>query len=445
MHRHPQTNLLYLPLVLLLLFGLNACQEGELDLSDDFISFPSYTALVDTVTIQLSTFKEDSVITSGTGAALVGYYQHPILGGQEAKSYFALNAPPDFNWDNNKQIYDSLVMVLRVNTYSIGDTSTNVSYSAHRLTQTISASSDEALYNTSQFGYEPEPIAQTSFRLFPHEDKYLRMRINDTFANELIDFLNANSQHSEKDKLFNEQFKGLVLQSDTNISRAVAGYEVNDTACYLRMYSHLTGLEPTNIINNFSLSHSSNQFNQLTSHNTSVIFNQLSSKKHVVNAQESGHVALLQAGSGLKLRIDFPSLNNLQELKQHGYIIKAEMRLKPNMHLMKTSDLPTKIYFGDIYRANEIWGYLSDSEGNPLGAQLTIDKMYGENTYYTVDLTSYLSNRLNEEVIDTDLGLVVSLHDDVLGNTYSWLAINGQSASTNASQLLLYYYYYDIK
>lgn len=443
MRRHSLIELLYLPLVLLSVFGLSSCQEGELDLGDDFISFPTYTALIDTVTIQLSTFKEDSVITSGTGNALIGYYHHPIMGGQEAKSFFSMSYPSDFSWDKDKQVYDSLVMVLRTNNYSIGDTTVEANFSVHRLSEKITTNTDGKLYNTSSFSYELVPLAQKLFRPYPQHEKRFTMRMDDTFASELIEFFNTYGNHTDKSSLFEEQFYGLLMQCDTNLTRSAIGHEVNDTSCYLRMYSHKTGLEQSNIIDDFALSNSTYQFNQLTSNDETVQFNQLPDKKSVIKEQNSGNMALLQSGSGLKFRIDFPTLNNLLELQNKGYIIKAEIRLKPDMTLMKTSDLPDNLYIGDIYRANDIWGYLTDSNGNTMTSNLNIDNIYHENTYYSFDLTGYLNSRLEEQVVDIEQGLVITLPDDDMGSAYTWLAINGQSAASNASQLLLYYYYYD--
>lgn len=432
-----------IPFLFLLLLGSQACQEGELDLGDDFISFPTYTALIDTVTMQLSTFKADSIVTSSTSNALVGHYRHPILGGQEALSYFSLNYPTSYSWDDEKQVFDSLVVVLKPNAYSIGDTTVDAHFQTHRLNEKIETHDDGKLYNTSSFSYDELPIAQTSFRPYPQQKEKLTLRLDDAFAHEIIDFLNTNKNHVDKTTLFAEQFKGFVFRSDTNLTKVAMGFTVSDTSCYLRLYSHIVGLEQEDITNDFPLSNSTLQFNQLNSNDQSVIYNQISDGKSTLKSGESDKVVLLQSGSGLKFRIDFPTLNNLLELKTKGYIVKAVLNLRPDMTLMKTSDLPASIYIADIYRANEIWGYLTDSNGNPVASQLTIDKMYHEDTYYSFDLTGYLNTRLLEPVVDIDQGLVITLPDADMGSSFSWLAINDQTVTSNPSELLLYYYYYD--
>lgn len=436
-------NRLQVYFVCLSAISFTSCQKGELSLGDDFINFPTYTALIDTVTMQLSTIRNDSIVTSGTSNALIGYYHHPIMGGQEAQSYFSLNFPSEFTWDSDNQVFDSLVAVLHSNTYSIGDTAIDAHLNMHRLTQKIENHSDGKLYNTSTFGYDENPLAYERFRPFPAGEEQITMRINDAFAQELIAFFNTYNNHVDKADLFADQFKGLLFKCDTNLTRAALGYMVNDTANYLRMYSHFSELEQNKIVDDIALSGSMGQFNHLRSTDGSIIFNQIPDGKSLLKAQDSNNIVLLQSGSGFMFRADFPSMNNLLELKNKGYIVKAELRLKPDMSQMKTADLPPKLYIGDIYRANETWGYLTDSEGNPMTSQLYIDNIYHENTYYSFNITDYFNQRLSDPVIDTNLGLVFTLPDDNMGSTYSWLAINGQTHSNTSSELLLYYYYYD--
>ncbi|WP_430810083.1 MULTISPECIES: DUF4270 family protein [unclassified Carboxylicivirga] len=432
----------FLPFFVLLI-GNQACQRGALDLGDDFINFPTYTALIDTVTVQLSTIRADSIATSGTEKALIGYYKHPLLGGQAAQSYFAISYPTDFSWNQDHQIFDSLVVMLEPDSYWVGDTCTDAQFQVHRLLEEIAVNEDGNLYNYSSFEYDTTPLAQQCFQPYPQKQEPLAMRLNDGFAYELIEFLTKYENHVDRTSLFSEVFKGLTIKCDTNITRSVLSFNVSDSSCYMRLYSHITGLEQENVSYDFLLSDQQSQFNQLRTISPSGTFQQIKNSKSILKAQESEHRALLQAGIGYKIRIDFPCLNNLLELKSKGYIVNAELRLKPDMQLMQAADLPPHVYAGEIYRANEIWGYLSDTNGNILSSSLVMDPMYHEDTYYAFNLSTYLSNRLNEAVVDTDLGLVITLPDDNMGCSFNWLAINGQSSPLHQSKLLLYYYYYD--
>ncbi|TRX70407.1 DUF4270 family protein [Carboxylicivirga sp. M1479] len=429
-------------LITTLAFLLMSCQKGELNLGDHVINSSTYTTLIDTVYIQLSTIKEDSISTLATSNAIVGYFRHPLLSGQEAKSYFSMGYPQNFSWDNEKQTFDSLVVVLKPNGYSIGDTTVDVRIQMHTLEEVLETNDDSKLYNTSSFKYSDTSIASATFRPYPNENEELTMRIDDAFALEIINFLNEYENHVDKTSLFKDEYKGFVFSCDTSITRSVLGYSVSDSSAYIRLYSHFSGLEKEEHITDFSLA-SSVHFNQLQSHNKSIRYNQIADGKSMVKSQQTSNKVLLQSGSGLKFRVDFPTMQNLVEFETKGHIVKAELQLKPDMTIMNRTDLPSNIYIGDIYRANDIWGYLTDSDSNPLSSSLYIDQLYHEKTYYSFDLTNYINSRLIETVIDTDRGLVITLPDTEMGSTFNWLAINGYGRTTRSSKLLLYYYYYD--
>ncbi len=425
------------------LIFFTSCQQGKLELGDDFINSNSYTALIDTVSIQLSTIKADSVATSGTGNGLVGYYHHPLTGGQEAKSYFSLYPPASFTWNKATEVFDSLVMVLQPNTYSIGDTLMDALFKVHELSHEIKVHTNGKLYNTSVFACDDETIGQTLFRPSPKHKEELNIRLSDSYALDLIHFLTEYENHNDKHTLFKDKFKGFVLKSDTSITRSALGFTVSDTTAYLRLYSHINGLEKEEITKDFSLASENTYFNQVSSPNQTVIYNQLCDGKDILKEQDSNGTVLLQAGTGFKIRIDFPTLNNLLELKSKGHIVKAELRLKPDMSVMRTTDLPAHVFIGDIYIANNIWGYLTDGDGNPIPSALLLDHLYHEDTYYSFDLTNYINSRLTEQVIDSERGLVITLPNTDIGNSFTWLALKGQTQKNNQSKLLLYYYYYD--
>ena len=425
-----------------LLIALTSCQKGELKLGDNFINSNSYTALIDTVSIQLSTIKADSIVTSSTANGLVGYYRHPLMGGQEAETFFALNPPDNFTWDDTGQVFDSLVMVLRSNTYSIGDTTVDVLFRVHPLSEKIEVNDDGKLYNTSTFAYREEPMGKIRFTPYPKRKEELNIRLDDSYATELIDFLNTYENHDDKLDLFKDKFKGFVVDCDTVITRSALGFILSDTASCLRLYSHIDKLEKEEITNNFSLS-SESTFNRLSSPDQAVIYNQIANGKVALTEQKSNGTALLQSGSGLKIRIDFPTISSLSELKNKGHIVKAEIRLKPDMSIMQTADLPARIFISDIYIANDIWAYLSDDNSQPISCNLNLDDAYHEDTYYSFDLSNYINSRLTEQIIDPKRGLVISLPDTNTGSSFTWLAVNGQSRKNNQSELLLYYYYYD--
>lgn len=431
-----------IPAYLIISIWFSSCQEGELDMDDSYVYTSTYTALIDTVTLQLSTIV-DTVVTSNTSNALVGYYQHPVMGGQAALSYFSLNMPSDFTWDTDEEVFDSLTLILRPNAYSIGDTMVDASFSIHELMETIELDDDDnSLYNTNSFQYKSTPVGSQNFRPYPQEKEEVEIRLNDSYALRIIEFLNEYENHVDKSSLFEDEYKGLVVKCDTNTTRAAIGFQVSDTTSYLRLYSHTVDLEKREKEQTLSLK-SPLHFNEIYANNKDIIYNKLEDKKGNLPEQKTNGMVMLQSGLGYRFRVDFPALNNLLELEVKGHIVKAELRIYPDMNIMKSGDLPSSLNIGDIYRANEVWGSLSDANGNPLTSRLILDNIYHEDTYYSFDLTNYINSRMQEPIVDTDRGLFITLPNTNMGSSLMWLAANGHTVTKNNSKLLLYYYYYD--
>jgi len=427
---------------ILILF--NSCQQGELSMGDDFISSGSYTTLIDTVNVQLSTIKADSIVTSSASQGLVGYLHHPFTGGQEARTYFALHSPSDFKWDSQTQVLDSLVLILGSNSYSIGDTTCDVRLKVHALSEAIQPHDDGKLYNSSSFLFKDPALAQVQFRPYPSKKGKLRIRLSDDYAQEMIDLLVRYNQHEDQATLFKNQFNGFVILSDTSLTRSVLSYAISDTSSYLRLYSHVNGLEKVEKTDDLRLSTKNKLFNQFCLSDEANTYHQdLTNGKALLKEQKSNGRTLLQSGYGYRIRVDFPSLDKLLELKAKGYIVKAELRLIPDMQHMQSRSLPPFLYIREINRANTLGGYLMNANKKPLLSHLHVDHMYHEETAYTFDLTNYMHSRLAAPIVDTDYGLVITLPETKQSSSLEWLAVYGQSVKHKQSQLRLYYYYYD--
>jgi hypothetical protein len=428
---------------------LPSCQNGDLDMGSTFIHSSTYTELIDTVTIEFSSFKEDSVITSGTGSALIGYYQHPILGGQSSKSYFQLKTPAGFAWDEDEEVLDSLVLKLQPNGYWEGDTMQTTFLKVHELDEKMlllnadGKKNETTFYNVQSFKSKPEAIGQYTYKPRPTKGEELEIRLSNEYAKKIIDFMVDHKDHESKSTLFEDEFKGLLIECDSSLTSSLMGYEITDSACHMRLYSHIKKIYKNEREQVITLA-TGTQFNSLQSNNSNVLFNQLEQKRDVLGESETQQNAILQSGTGLKIRIDFPTLNNILELKNEGTIIKAQLMLRPNMKVMDWEKLPSNIYFGYVDKINNIEGYMTDANNNNVSSTPIIDKKYDENTIYTVDITNYINSRLaNEAVVDTDKGIVITLPDGTMGSTYNNLVLNGHEADENKSELLLYYYYYD--
>ncbi len=433
-------------LIVVVLFAyLISCSEGDLDIGQDFIDYSSYTALIDSVSIQLSTIKDDSVSTSAPKNALIGHYQHPLLGNQECRSFLPINAPTNYTWED-KEVLDSISLILRPSSYFLGDTSESMTINVHLLNESIEVNDDDYLSNNSSFEViEDAPLGSYTFKPKPNSGERIEINLNTDFAERIIEFIQEYKNDDEKADLFRETFYGLRLSSTQSASNGVIGISTSDSIPYLRLYSHVVGLEKVSKYRDIELNNSSTSFNQIINYNQDNVYNQISTSKQKLVENESEGLSILQAGSGYKIRIDFPYLNNLLELKQLGHVIKAELHLIPDMTLQSWQDLPGTIYLSELDKNNVFQSYIVTSNNDAITPILYTDQLYDENSYYVCDISDYINALLSLDMIDTGYGLCMTLPVEDLSSSLDGLILKGNKSDGFSSKLHLYYYYYDKK
>ena len=439
------SKLLLLVSIALSALCLTSCDEGDLDVAKGFVRSDTYTALIDTVSINLSSIKADSVQTSGRESGLVGYYNNPLIGSQKATSYFGITTPEGFSWDKEKQVIDSIALIIKPNGYSIGDTSSVISFQVYQLKEQVVKNNSGYLNNINHFDFEEEPLGTKELLIWPGEQKSIHLKLNQQLAVDIIDFIDENKGLSTYTTLFRENFKGFVLQTDTLLTNAIIGIDIDSDECLLRLYSHKSTLEEQEITTDFDLLLSTNHFTQIEESNLLSPWDQITSEKDRLNENQTDSECLIQNGNGYRIRIDFPHLNNLLEIKEQGRIVKAELVLRPVMDYIKYADLPSTIYINEIDKINSLGDFLYNTSGETLTPTLYKDVINNKNTYYSFDITNYINTRIQEAIVDTDQGLAISFTDSNAGTQLDYMVMGGYFNQNYKSELKIYYYYYDIQ
>jgi hypothetical protein len=433
-------------LISTLITSIQGCSEGTLNLGGDMIHTSTYTALVDTVSFTLSTIKKDSVVTSGTSTALIGSYHNPELGQLEAVTYFEMNYPANFNWDK-KEVFDSITLVLHPNGYSLGDTLVPLALYVNQLAEEIKMEDGSSQYNTSSFSYHKEDtIGHLVKQIRPSCDQPIEFRLCDNFGQKIIQYIEANEDAVNISSLYKEHFKGIRIQSDTALSHSICGFSVSDTASFMKIYSHRTLYEKEEINRELPFNTNTNQFNQIINHNNTSTYAQIDHPKAQLSEYVNDGKALINACTGYSIRIDFPFLNNLMELKQQGRIVRADLFLKPVKGTYKMNELPASFNIAYIDKNNNTGDQLITYDGQPLtGSLIETDDINLETVFYQVDLTSYLNEKISQTLIPPNEGISLELPSNLSNNTLDYLILSGQSNQTNQSELLIYYYKYDLQ
>ena len=419
--------------VLVLSFLLFTCKENpsEFSLGEKYIESQSSMSLIDTFSVDLSTVIEDSVVTSGTGRLLIGNYSDNIFGKIESKTYFQIGIPDTANLSIiESDIYDSLNLVLRYNQYFYGDTTKNQKISVYQLTENIRFNDDFAITNNTSFGYNSNSIGSVIYSPIPKgSGDTLSIRLSDEVGRDLFTKLRDHSDILLQAETFRNYFHGLMLEPDNSYDGSIIGF--NAGSAKLILHTRRNDITTEEIDYEFMLDDTTKQYNQITHDFSSSELNGLIKQQNKLSNSASGGLAFVQGGVGLKIRADFPSLNEIL-LRGRGNVVKAQLSITPLKGSYKEFSLPSELIIYTSNKSNEVTGILS----YPIST-LTIDELYQEETVYTFDITDYLTNELADSYVNPGDGLLISLPDTDLQTSLERLIIDSKN-----TKLKIYYLSY---
>ena len=123
---------------------------------------------VDTFAVQVSSVFLDSFQTSGAAAQLLGRYIDPFFGTITSQSYSDIGTPSPLPVINNYSIYDSIVLIERINRTFYGDTTKVQGFQVSQLTQTMDFPQNQrAFYNNNSIPYNPTVLGSAYVQINP--------------------------------------------------------------------------------------------------------------------------------------------------------------------------------------------------------------------------------------------------------------------------------------
>ncbi|WP_346859715.1 DUF4270 family protein [uncultured Draconibacterium sp.] len=430
---------------LLGLLMLLSCESEEdllISLGDNFINSETTVALVDTLSVELSTFKLDSVATSGTGYMLVGKYSDLYLGEVRATGYLQIDYPTTVDVDDD-EIFDSICIELPYSGMAYGDTLAYQTISLHRVLADIEpADEDESnLYNTTSFPYDEEALAVKTFRAKPNKYENLEIRLADELGTEFLDLLKDENDGIDGSSDFIEYFKGLAFKGSEN-NTALLSFTA-DTTLKIVLYTHLIGEEKTDHTFTFPLSSSCEQFNSISNDVSGLPVENVITQREEISSDYLSKMAYLQAGMGYIPRVDFPSLGKILEVDHKNYLYKAVLVMRPVINKEDDVALPENLILYTTDKHNNVVSELSDDDGNTVYGNYYYDEYYNENTYYSFDVTDFLYDELADNYVDPDNGLLIMFGTTEFKGSLSRIVFDGREGTSYRPYLNLYYVFYD--
>lgn len=391
-----QNRLFQLLLLLLFVLLLQFCTRKEIEFGT--IPENGYTNIVniDTVTVQLSSVVTDSFTTSNITTFLAGRYSDSYLGAVTAKPFFQLTVPTSLTDIPASAIFDSLTFLVRPNHYYYGDTTISQTFYIHELANAISYSYNNQLYNTSSVAEKPVPLGSKTFVMRPNAVDSISIRLNDEKGRELFAKLQQQSTDITTEASFLNYFYGVSIGVGTTDTSAVYGLTGTAGSMVMRVHYHTTIPYPESKYVDFASLANGYAFNQILTKRPASLTPLTSGLTEIPSALSNG-LSFAQPGTGLFLKMTFPSLRSLISNNNITKLLKAELIIRPSYLSFDKNKyrLPTQLFLTTTDNTNVAGSSVLDSTLTTVQyADPVTDDIYGENNFYRFNITSYISQMM---------------------------------------------------
>lgn len=432
---------LYSVIIIVLVYNIG-CKKADIEFGEQFID-AGYTnvIVVDTLTPIISTIFRDSIATSQSSSVLIGSYKDPYFGKVTANSFFVLSSPstsPDFHIS---AAYDSLVLQMRGDSSFYGDTSVLQHFNVNRLTSMIELPEGLSyLYNTSNFPAESTPLGSANVLIHPSLKDSVKIKITDILGHELWGLIQNKALQVATATDFEHYFNGIKISAE-NANAAILGFSDSIT---MRLFYHESNPYLTQKYIDFTLTARNRQFNQISVDHTGTPLNVPVPDSKEIPSDATAHAAFTQSLTNVFMKVTFPSLRSLLQRSDYVKIIKAELTVPPlkssyDLLYMPPPQLQAAVTtsinnnLGGLLVANGATGSQSAQTGS-----LIVDWLYGENTYYSYDLTAYLQQQIALSG-DTHNGLIFLPASPGYGNRFNRLVVGDNQNAKGNIKLKVYY------
>lgn len=380
-------------LLLFLATGLCACVDENSNLGHTLVNSSFYNVYVDTCTVDISTVLEDSIVTRGDSICQIGHYLDETWGEVTATYYTEYSTVSFTPEETYSYTLDSLVLIMRHSGHYWGDTLTSPLIHIYRLENPIELSEDEDLYNHTRLSMETTPVCSFTYRPRPGEAEVNEIRLPDEWGQQLLDDLVNQEEYLETQEDFKREFPGLAFVPDAT-GQCISGFLVNDSSMCLTLRYHEVSTERTEQEITFSVNTEYAYTGIQHDCTDSPLSEVQSGIENYVHSTSLAHKAYLQGLTGYYNQLEFPYLNDLQDAGEIVSIESATLYLYPLAgSYNRTNQLPDdiRLYITDENNVLEDYVYGSDGVTVQTG-NLTVDEVFGRDTYYSFDLTEFIRN-----------------------------------------------------
>lgn len=402
---------LLIPLFATLLTMLFLSCSDDAQNNSDFVAGDVFTdsnirvVLIDTLTVETTTMRFDSINTSQSSRILLGKYVDPIFGKVECSSYFEV-LPSSYSIGAESE-YDSIALYLKYDKYYYNDTLQNNTVHIKQLKKELKPYDGNAFYNNSSAEYFEDDIGTLTYRPRPLKSDSLEIILDDSIGKGLFDRLQDKSITTSSE--FKEYFKGIVLQPDEGDDGSVIGFSLASEASFIRLYFGISEeSERVQDYIDFNINSTISPvpfFNRIITEDPNEYLRILTDREINLSSSDSENRSFIQSGIGIATRIQFPHIKSVYDINGRGTLLGAVLKIRPAIGTYSEQLIlrdTLSMYIVD--RNNNLTEQLLTGGGVSVRAILNRDNQEFNDIYYEIPLSSYiekllLTDRITDEAI----------------------------------------------
>jgi hypothetical protein len=426
------------------MLGMLSCSKPVINFGNNFSSDNSTNVVtVDTFGIRVSTVFLDSFPTSGTGTMLIGRYQDPFIGTVSSRSYSEIIYPNPLPTLTPLSVYDSIQLIFRLNKSFYGDTTKVQRYLVSQLTSVLNYPFIQtAFFNLDSIPADPTVLGSADVQINPTADytsqktgDSIKITLPNTQGEQLFGLLFNQSDTVKDAATFRGFFKGLTIYPDPTTPGGIFGFK---DSLFVRLYYHEPGVITQLKFVDFPYVNKSNQFNRITFDRTGTPIQNLNEQNPELVSTVTGNASYLQPATCLYVKLLFPTIANLLQYQDYLAVLKAELTIKPvEGTYSPIYSLPPQLNLANTTQANTIGTTISAGTGN-----LVIDYLYGANTAYTYDITTYIQQTILAGVqSNANNGILLTVPSPAYNTTFNRVIVGDQFSPLKVNQISLNIYY----
>jgi hypothetical protein len=283
--------------------------------------------------------------------------------------------------------------------YYYGDTTKPFAVTIYELAQQPTPDEDRInVYNTSDIPVISTPLATLSRTIRPSANDSIIIRLPDTKGQDFFTKIQTKATQFSSQDRFLDYFKGIAIKPSNNSSAAVYGFNLADTSIRMRLHYHLSLPYKQDKTIEFIITRTGFQFNRIVTDRSGTPLQPTFTEQREFFASNANPFAITQSGTGVYLKAKFPTLRDVLKIDDVVRLIDARLILKPVRGTYNNygNKLPSPLFMMTTDLSNIAESPLSDTTGQGIQFRApSIDDVYGINTSYSFNITSYINALIN--------------------------------------------------